>query len=78
MSSLETSTPQIPWYKACPALIVGGADSPPSSSQGIVRQLCGSDAQLFAGWGGHPGVNDPVILDRLWKLSLKTAALLKV
>ncbi|CAI8015335.1 Glucokinase regulatory protein [Geodia barretti] len=44
---------------------------------GIVRRLCGSDAQLFAGWGGHPGVNDPVILDRLWKLSLKTAALLK-
>ena len=46
--------------------------------QGIVRRLCESDAQLFAGWGGHPGINDHVILDKIWKLSQKAFALLKV
>ena len=47
-------------------------------SQGIVRRLCESDAQLFAGWGGHPGINDHVILDKIWKSSQKAFALLKV
>lgn len=48
------------------------------SPQGIVRLLCQSDAQLFAGWGGHPSVNDSSILEKLSNLSQKALHLLKV
>ena len=48
------------------------------TSQGIVRLLRQSDAQLFAGWGGYPGVNDSVILNKLDQLTSQAAALLKV
>jgi N-acetylmuramic acid 6-phosphate (MurNAc-6-P) etherase len=44
---------------------------------GIVRRLCESDAQLFAGWGGHPSVNDVAILTKLCSLSQKAATLLR-
>lgn len=48
------------------------------ASQGIVRLLRQSDAQLFAGWGGYPGVNDGVMLNKLDQLASQAAALLKV
>ena len=57
---------------------VAGLHNPILISQGIVRLLCQSDAQLFAGWGGHPSVNDSSLLEKLSNLSQKTLDLLKV
>lgn len=59
---------------------VGGAGNELDvfSVQGVVRQLCHSDAQLFSGWGGHPSVNDVTVLEKLSKVSQKAVQLLKV
>ena len=46
--------------------------------QGIVRQLRESDAQLFAGWGGHVGINDVAVLRKLHNISQTAIRLLKV
>ena len=46
--------------------------------KGIVRTLCQSDAQLFAGWGSHACVGDAAVLEKIDKLANKTATLLKV
>ena len=46
--------------------------------QGIVRQLRESDAQLFAAWGGHAGINDTAVLKKLHKISQTAVRLLKV
>ena len=51
---------------------------PLSRMQGIVRQLRQSDAQLFAGWGGHAGINDAAVLEKLRKISQTAVRLLKV
>lgn len=44
---------------------------------GIVRLLRQSDAQLFAGWGAHPSINDAAILTKISCLAVKAATLLK-
>lgn len=43
-----------------------------------MRQLGQSDAQLFAGWGGHASVNDVTVIEKLSQLSQRAAELLKV
>lgn len=39
-----------------------------TSNTGIVRMLRQSDAQVFAGWGGLPGINDEEVLSVLNKI----------
>lgn len=46
--------------------------------QGIVRLLRQSDAQLFAGWDGHPSINDVTTLEKIDCLANKAATLLQV
>ena len=48
------------------------------TQQGIVRLLRQSDAQLFAGWGAHPSINDVTILETIDCLANKAALLLQV
>ena len=48
------------------------------TQQGIVRLLRQSDAQLFAGWGGHPSINDVTTLEKIDYLANKAATLLQV
>ena len=48
------------------------------TQQGIVRLLRQSDAQLFAGWGAHPGISDGKILERIDHIADKAAMLLNV
>jgi hypothetical protein len=33
-----------------------------STAAEVVHLLCQTDAQMFAGWGGHPGLSDDVVL----------------
>jgi N-acetylmuramic acid 6-phosphate (MurNAc-6-P) etherase len=47
-----------------------------ASPLGIVRQLRQSDAQLFAGWGGHPSLSDEETLLTLALLASRTGAVL--
>lgn len=48
------------------------------TQQGIVRLLRQSDAQLFAGWDGHPSINDVTTLEKIDCLANKAATLLQV
>ena len=43
-----------------------------------MRLLRQSDAQLFAGWGRHPSVQDAAILHKMDRLADRAAALLQV
>jgi hypothetical protein len=33
-----------------------------STAAEVVHLLCQTDAQMFAGWGGHPGLSDDIVL----------------